>query len=323
VQIVARQISGLGNQFFQYAAARYYAQRYGASLRLAIDRTGTVSHGYQRPNLLSHFCITASIDELTIGDRLWLNSRPLLKPGLDILRTALGTQVFAEDFERRFEFVPALPLKAGVRRLYLLGYWQSFRFADEIDGLLRTELRFRDAARGKNLDVLKKIEDSAHPVSIHVRRGDSVLPAESYVVLSMDYYFRAIRRFQDLYGSPTFFVFSDEIDFARVSLPRDVSTVFVDHNDDFSAHEDLRLMSSCRDHIIANSTFSCWGAWLNPLPAKIVIAPTQWFRGEANQFADSLPRGWEFFDIKEDEAGSILAGREWINDAASARHKNE
>lgn len=310
MKIIARQISGLGNQLFQYAAARYYGQRYSASLKLAIDPAGAVSHGYRRPNLLSHFCIAAPVDELNTWDRFWLNSRPLLRPCLDRLRRVLGIQVFTENFERRFEFVPVLPLMAGVRRLYLLGYWQSFRFADEIESDLRAELRLRESAQGKNLDVLERIKDSERPISIHIRRGDSILVAEGKVVLSMSYYERAIRYFQSLYSAPTFFVFSDDIDFARRNLPTDVPMVFVDHNDDFSAHEDLRLMSSCRDHIIANSTFSWWGAWLNPCSEKVVIAPKQWFLEEASEFADSLPRGWVFLDVNEDLAEDTAAARE-------------
>ena len=83
----------------------------------------------------------------------------------------------------------------------------------------------------------------------------------------------AVSTFKQPLRDPTFFVFSDNIPFVKEYLPRKVPMVFVDHNDDYSAHEDLRLMSSCHHHIIANSTFSWWGAWLNPRTDKMVIAP--------------------------------------------------
>jgi Glycosyl transferase family 11 len=76
------------------------------------------------------------------------------------------------------------------------------------------------------------------------------------------------------------------------SLPRDIDAEFVNHNNSFSAHEDLRLMSSCQNHIIANSSFSWWGAWLNPSPRKIVYAPKYWLLRRDSYFSELLPPSW-------------------------------
>lgn len=107
----------------------------------------------------------------------------------------------------------------------------------------------------------------------------------------------AVSTFKQRLGDPTFFVFSDDIQFVKEYLPRNVPMVFVDHNDDYSAHEDLRLMSSCHHQIIANSTFSWWGAWLNPRTDKMVIAPKQWYNTEDSYFPDLLPKTWELVDV--------------------------
>ena len=115
---------------------------------------------------------------------------------------------------------------------------------------------------------MRQIERCKTPVSLHVRRGDATIPVEGKVVLQTEYYANAIALIKERFVDPTFFVFSDDIPFVKQNLSLDPRTVFVDHNDTLAAHEDLRLMSSCHHHIIANSTFSWWGAWLNPRPDK-------------------------------------------------------
>jgi hypothetical protein len=134
-------------------------------------------------------------------------------------------------------------------------------------------------------------------VSLHIRRGDSTLPWEGKVVLQMEYYSYAISIIKERLADPVFFVFSDDIPYVKKGFLRDVKMVFVEHNDDFAAHEDLRLMSSCDHHIIANSTFSWWGAWLNPRPDKIVVAPRHWFLKDENYYPNLFPRDWVLADV--------------------------
>ena len=168
---------------------------------------------------------------------------------------------------------------------------------EEVADELRSELAFKEPAQGKNLEVLKQIKQSRNPVALHVRRGDCTVSATNRVDLPLEYYLNAVSTFKQRLGDPTFFVFSDDIAFVKEYLPRNVPMVFVDHNDDFSAHEDLRLMSSCHHQIIANSTFSWWGAWLNPRTDKMVIAPKQWYNTEDSYYPDLFPQTWELADV--------------------------
>jgi hypothetical protein len=300
LQIVVRQISGLGNQMFQYAAGRYYAKRYGAQMRVAVDPArNAVSHGYPRPFLLSHFAITAPAKEISPFDRLVLTSRRLLKPASVALRQSLGIQVFREKFERRYSFMEDLQLQQNVRMLYLIGYWQAHRLADDIADELRAEFSFNEPAQGKNLEILDQIGQSHSSVSLHVRRGDFTLAAEGNIALPMSYYAQAISRFRERLGDPTFFVFSDDIAFTKEHLPRGIRTIFVDNNDSSSSHEDLRLMSACQHHIIANSTFSWWGAWLNPRTDKMVVAPRYWHLKPGSYYPDLLPPNWMLAEIPD------------------------
>ncbi len=293
MKIISRQKSGLGNQLFQFAAGVHYARRYGAELALSIDPPkGQVSHGYARPFLLSHFNIEVPMLPESLGDRLAVNDRKSLRAIARVLRRSLGVQVVRERLDQRYKFVEDLGLAKGIRTVYLEGYWQTHRIADAIADTLRPQLRLRKPLEGKNLEVMSQIERCRTPVSLHIRRGDYTLAAEGNIALPMSFYSRATALLRERLNDPTFFVFSDDIAFARANLPIGLRTIFVDHNDDHTSHEDLRLMSACRHHIIANSSFSWWGAWLNPRLEKFVIAPKQWLLRPDSYYPDLFPQEW-------------------------------
>jgi Glycosyl transferase family 11 len=298
MELVVRESGGLGNQLFQYAAGKYYARRYGAVMRIAVDpEWNAFCNGYPRPCLLSHFSITAPMGERSLSDRIIFTDKAWLEAASDPFKRAFGIQVIIEQPQHRFRFLPDLPLKHGVKRLYIGGYFQTHFLVDEVADELRLELAFKDPAQGRNLELLEQITRSRNPVSLHVRRGDSVLAVEGKIVLPMEYYVDAISMIKEHLVDPTFFVFSDDIPFVQENLPRDARMVFVGHNDDFAAHEDLRLMSSCHHHVIANSTFSWWGAWLNPRPEKLVIAPRNWYLGADRYYPELLPHDWVLADV--------------------------
>lgn len=296
MQIKVRQISGLGNQLFQYAAGRYFSRRYGAPLILAIDQSGSISHGFPRPFLLSKFHIRAEICNYTRMDRYRVQPPRYSADLFARLNGLQGIQVYREPFHRRYGFVPDISIDKNVRSLHLVGYWQSYRFAASIAEELRSELAFSEPPEGKNLEILKEIHETPDSVSLHLRRGDYTRAAEGNIALSLDYYARAVQLFRRTLTSPTYFVFSDDMEFARKNLVLDGKARFIDHNDSFSAHEDLRLMSACQNHIIANSTFSWWGAWLNPSNRKIVYAPKYWLLSEDSYFEDLFPPEWMLDD---------------------------
>jgi Glycosyl transferase family 11 len=300
VKIVLRESEGLGNQLFQYAALRYYAKRYGAEIRIAVH-PDAMCNGYPRPCQLQHFSIQAPMGERSVWDRFLCTDNPWLKAASDLLRKVLRIQKCNEQVKDRFCFLRDLPLQPAVKTLYMWGYFQTYLMVEAVADELRLDLRFGQAASGKTLEVLNQIRSSKHAVSLHVRRGDSVLPAEGKVVLPMEYYSDAISLFQQRLADPTFFVFSDDLPFAKENLPCDPKVVFVGHNDIFTAHEDLRLMSACQHHIIANSTFSWWGAWLSSQPDKMVIAPRKWYVGKDSDNPNLCPPDWMLAEIETAE----------------------
>jgi hypothetical protein len=213
------------------------------------------------------------------------------------VRRVLHVQEFTEPLDQRYRFLEDLPLDQSVRTVYLFGYWQAYQLVDAVADELRTSLQFKNHATGKNQEMFHQINECEHPVSLHIRRGDYALAAEGNVTLPLDYYRRAITYFQERLAYPVFFVFSDDMAFARKNIPAGVRAVFVDHNDDFSSHEDMRLMSACHHHIIANSSFSWWGSWLNPRADKMVVAPKFWHLKPDSYFPGLLPFDWALLEV--------------------------
>ncbi|NTV98925.1 MAG: alpha-1,2-fucosyltransferase, partial [Chlorobiaceae bacterium] len=179
---------------------------------------------------------------------------------------------------------------------WIEGYWQSEKYFDAISRDIAREFRIITPLSPKSTET-KKLIGSTESVSVHVRRGDYV--AEDYRgrihgPLKISYYAEALDIIAQKKRSPHLFIFSDDIPWVKENLRFDFPARYVDHNDERSGFEDLHLMSLCRHNIIANSTFSWWGAWLNRNPTKIVIAPKQWFPDpKMNSLtSDLIPDSW-------------------------------
>ena len=158
---------------------------------------------------------------------------------------------------------------------------------------IRADFTFRLPLENKNAELAKQI-NQVNAVSLHVRRGDYVnnpKTTATHGLCSLDYYQASIRYVAERVQQPHFFIFSDDIDWVQSNLKIDFPCVYVQHNRGAESYNDMRLMSLCRHHIIANSSFSWWGAWLNPRSEKIVIAPRKWFANQTD-VQDLFPAGW-------------------------------
>jgi hypothetical protein len=143
---------------------------------------------------------------------------------------------------------------------------------------------------------------SCASVSLHVRRGDYA-GNSIFGSASQEYYKKGVDYIRQHVDNPHFFIFSDEIEWCRKNLSIDKAT-FIDWNKKDDSYKDLWLMSNCKNHVMANSTFSWWGAWLDNNPVKIVTAPKQWFKRNYNNdrtpmyparyynSKDIIPSGW-------------------------------
>ena len=173
---------------------------------------------------------------------------------------------------------------------YLHGYWQSEKYFGPHTDQIRTDFRFPEPV-GRNAEVVEEIAASPS-ISLHVRRGDYVGLA-AHGVCDQTYYDAALAALLPrIDKDPVIYVFSDEPDWARDNLSLPGKRVVIDHNGEDADFEDMRLMSLCQHNIIANSSFSWWGAWLNANPGKVVVAPKGWFANPKLVNPDLLPEDW-------------------------------
>jgi hypothetical protein len=176
---------------------------------------------------------------------------------------------------------------------YLTGYWQSEKYFSSVEAEIRKDFTFNKPLIDRNLELSAKMA-TCGSISLHIRRGDYVSDAQTSAILGvcpLDYYRNAVAYVADRVANPQFFVFSDDIEWARENLGLDHPSEYIDHNRGAESYCDMQLMSKCRHHIIANSSFSWWGAWLNPHADKIVVAPKRWFAGSLDS-TDLVPQTW-------------------------------
>lgn len=286
--IVVQLSGGLGNQMFQYALGRSLAIRSSSSLRL--DATNYVEYR-DRSFELNRFPIRARLAshvELQRCKGFGLFGRVVM-PTLEKLIPSLGIQVV---WETTTGFDETVLSRKG--NLYLIGYWQCEKYFSEFAKEIRAELTMAGDLAVQDAAIADLIR-SETSVSLHVRRADYVSDKATSSVLGpldADYYHAAMSLVGSRVRGPHFFVFSDDPTWTRCNLRFDHPVTFVTHNGPGRGAFDLHLMSLCRHHIVANSTFSWWGAWLNSNPTKLVVAPARWYRDDGRDSSDLVPADW-------------------------------
>lgn len=277
--IYSRLLGGAGNQLFQYAVGRALADRLGCDL--VIDsRYGTGRRGSQ--DCFENF-----------ADARFVREAPMPPAKSDGMLRYAAWRLFGRNpriyREKGLGYDPAVhDLTAGT---YLHGYWQTERYFTDIAPQIRADLRFTTPLDGANAEMAAQIAAASTPVSFHVRRGD-YLASGPFAACPPDYYRAAAAHLDGRLGAFTAFVFSNDPGWARDNLDLGQETVIVDINDEHSGHFDMHLQSLCAHHVIANSTFSWWAAWLNPSTVKQVIAPETWFSKPGLSNPDICPPGW-------------------------------
>lgn len=180
---------------------------------------------------------------------------------------------------------------------YFSGFYQTEKYFKDIREELLKDFTLKEKLNQKNQEILDKI-NSTESVSIHFRRGDYTKQRnqKTYGVMSNDYYQNAIKTIAEKTGKKlTLFVFSDDIKWVKKNVKFDFETVYVDVNNDKQGYFDMELMKHCKHNIIANSSFSWWGAWLNKNPEKLVIAPSKWVTYLDSNY-DIIPENWITID---------------------------
>ena len=261
--IIIKIKGGLGNQLFQYAVGRALALHHRLPLKLDLTIFKTYKlHRY----LLDQFAIQADIateDEIIkLKGRNNVLFSALRKAGLVKRKSYLK--------EKRSSYFDASVFKND--DVYLDGYWQNELYFSDIREELLRDLTSISSMSDLGVVYMEGIKKS-NSVSLHVRRGN-YLNLKNFNVLDIDYYMKAVEYIRKNVEKPTFYIFSDDLEWCKNSLGFLDNCIFVDSTK--TEIDDLKLMSFCKHNIIANSSFSWWGAWLNQNCKKTVIAPKGW-----------------------------------------------
>ena len=291
--VIVQLIGGLGNQMFQYAAARRVAYKNKIPLKLDISGFDTMKGITKRRYELSVFNIEekfATEDEIAS-----LRGSDPGRLGRFIYRISGGLISNAKKSyirQKGMGFDPAILGLSG--EVYMEGWWQSDKYFNDIENIIRKDFTIKIAPDPDNKKMADSIQEK-EAVSIHIRRGDYVANPEAnrfHGVCPLEYYSAALEVICKNVKNPYFFIFSDEPRWAKDNLKLQYPAVYIDHNGPEKGYEDLRLMSLCKHHIIANSVFSWWGAWLSANPGKIIIAPKRWFSNPNIDTKDLIPNSW-------------------------------
>ncbi len=251
---------GLGNQMFQYA--------YGRSLELSGKKIIFNMSFFNNKNS-NDTKRTFEIDNFNLETKaIFSNKRYLLAD-------------FKNKIKRKIGF-------------YQEGLYQSEEYFKKIEAEIKREFTPKDSLSNAAIIVKEKISNIPNSVSLHIRRGDYVENKKTNSILGtlpIEYYKDSINIMNDKLINPTFFIFSDDIEWAKLNLPSNLQSTFVS-NEKIKDYEEIILMSLCKNNIIANSSFSWWGAWLNLNKEKIIIAPKRWFKNRSIKVKNMVPKSW-------------------------------
>lgn len=250
--IVVKMSGGLGNQMFQYAFGRCFEKK---GKRVSYELS-------YYTNMERHFILADVFknSKLTFCHPEYLSSLPVIRePDIKLV------QKLEADLEL---------LKADTG--YFSGYWQSYQYVDLVRQELLEEFRFPEEKEAQ-LEKLAKAAASQNSVSVHIRRGDYLEDGNQKLfagICTEEYYTRAFELILKLAGDCKFYIFSNDTEWVKEHYKNDAFTIVESKRfEDYQDWYDIYLMSCCKHNVLANSTFSWWGAWLNQYVDQIVIAP--------------------------------------------------
>lgn len=278
---VVRICGGLGNQMFQYAFFLAIQNKFEEQTKLdAFDMESYALHnGFELEhifNLNANYCTLEEKKTLQGTKNVFTKIKKELSKHLPFLNSTY----IKEKKNQHFSYHPD-NFGTPNTNIYYRGPWQCPKYFDDVESLIREKLIFPNFSSDKSINLVNEIKDF-ETVSIHIRRGDYLTHKALGGICDLPYYKNAIAKIETLVKKPLYVIFSDDMDWCKENIKVD-NARYIDWNSGEKSFEDMHLMSLCKHNIIANSSFSWWGAWLNNNPNKIVIAPNKWIH-----YSDSL-----------------------------------
>jgi len=275
-------LGGLGNQMFQYAFYRTLEQYFEiVKADISAFKNYTLHNGFELERVFNlKLNYSSNIENIILGSgssfiaKTWRKiCRLLNRFYICKTPTYFDPHIFEES-----------------KSMYYAGYWQNERYFYNISDMIRQDFTFRNQLNDKNLH-LKSLINNTVSVSIHVRRGDYVNHSALGNICDIEYYRKAINYINANISDAKFFIFSNDVSWCKENV-QITNCYYIDWNIDKDSYMDMQLMSLCKHNIIANSSFSWWGAWLNCNSQKIIISPSKWFNNIDYDIRDIVPDSW-------------------------------
>ena len=289
--IIVKLRGGLGNQMFQYAYGKALSIKTGITVKF--DANYYFNEEFQRSDTPRKYLLDKFNTDISLATQEEVNkANPLWKKVIRKMKNKIFRYTNIYKFsESEFK------IKEGN---LALGYWQTEKYFKNIESIIRENFTLKNslaesAQKIENLIIQTKKENKV-PVSIHVRRSDYVnikSNKDFFNVCDVEYYKNAFSEITKLINSPvSLFIFSDDTAWVKENLRFPCETYFVSEEKNIFDYEEIILMSKCSHNIIANSSFSWWGAWLNPNKNKIIMAPKKWVNDSKIDTSDVTPVEW-------------------------------
>lgn len=291
--IVVKLKGGLGNQLFQYATSKSLSLKHNTDLYFDFSLLDAdTNNQYTKRNFELHLF---DIKAKKVPDKIRNKFLGVAPIWCRITNKLLGNFIAKYNVVNQTGFEYDFKFEHYGKNTYLNnGYWQSEKFFKSIRNELLKELV---VVKEKSLELkeTEQLIQNNNSISIHIRRGDYVTDKNAnaaHGILPLDYYVRAIEYIKSKNTEPVFFIFSDDIEWAKKNLVLNDRVFYIDFNKGDNSIFDMHLMSLCKHNIIANSSFSWWAAWLNQKQDKVVIAPKNWFQIDTHNTKDLIPDEW-------------------------------
>jgi len=282
--IISNIIGGLGNQMFQYAAGYSLSQRTGQSLKLHLNDYNFINdRKFELENVFELKATFASSSDVKkiIGNKGNLYTRKLLYK-LGLSRNILKEKPYILN---KFFFEVNGPI-------YLDGYWQNYNYFSKETKRIRELFTFNCLTNEeKRLFFKNNNKSSNNNISVHIRKADYVNQDKNVKIffsLENKYYMEAFKIMRLKVNNPFFHIFSDDIEWVKNNIELQ-NCNFKIVSPSSSVGKDMALMSACQHHIIANSSFSWWAAWLNNSIEKVVVSPKKWLNSNKQPNGLNLP----------------------------------
>lgn len=292
--IVVNVIGGLGNQMFQYAFAYSVSRKLNQSFELDVSDFETYWHPHNSSNYWHPYQLNVfQIKHESTPHKVKLKERSLLNRAAIKLKT-IKHKLLIKDYYQE----PYYHFDKNVFNIqgdtYFTGFWQSERYFKEYRDELLVQFDLKKPLCAKSKKYKEAIL-SNNSICLHIRRGDYVTDSNTnafHGVCPLEYYQKATKYITQNISESCFYIFSDDLNWAKGNLDFIENKIFIESEEGIPNYEEMHLMTLCKHNIIANSSFSWWGAWLNQNPDKKVIAPKQWFADSSINTKDLIPKTW-------------------------------